>query len=38
MSRFIALDWHEGAAVVIMSNMFRLLAMASGFLLSPERR
>lgn len=27
--RFVALDWHEGAAAVIMAGTFRLLAMAN---------
>lgn len=29
LARFVALDWHEGAAAVIMSNAFRLLAIAN---------
>ena len=29
LTRFVALDWHEGAAAVIMSNTFRLLALAN---------
>ncbi len=29
MTRFVALDWHEGAAAVIMTGTFRLLAMAN---------
>ena len=30
LARFVALDWHEGAAAVIMSTTFRLLAMANN--------
>jgi hypothetical protein len=29
LARFVALDWHEGAAAVMMPNAFRLLAMAN---------